>query len=184
MAPASGSGWSRRTKPTWYAKPSWLCARRQRCTSSRSTASRVVLWASWCRLNVIRDVCRKTGRFHDRRPQRSKTHDPGRRSRCKNRSHKPRSQFYEVAGFLRQRDGRATMLIGYARVSTGDQKLRLQRDALTDVGCESSSARRSPASARPSRRESSCSRSHARAMSSWSGSSTASAAPSVISLTW
>ena len=28
------------------------------------------------------------------------------------------------------------MLVGYARISTGDQNLDLQKDALTKVGCE------------------------------------------------
>ena len=59
--------------------------------------------------------------------------------------------------------------MGYARVSTQDQTLRLQHDALTDGGCE-----------KLSRRERSSSRSRARAMSSWCGNSTALGAPSAI----
>ena len=40
------------------------------------------------------------------------------------------------------------MLIGYARVSTQDQTLRLQHDALTDGGCEKLSGTRTTLPAR------------------------------------
>ena len=51
------------------------------------------------------------------------------------------------------------MLIGYARVSTQDQTLRLQHDALTDGGCEKLFREKLPVPARLSRRERSSSRS-------------------------
>ena len=76
------------------------------------------------------------------------------------------------------------MLIGYARVSTEDQKLRLQHDALTDGGCEKLFREKLSGTSTTLRRERSSSRSRARAMSSWCGNSTASGAPSAILLVW
>ena len=62
--------------------------------------------------------------------------------RCKTLSHKSLLQFYGVAGLVRHPDTGVMMLIGYARVSTQDQTLRLQHDALTDGGCEKLSGTR------------------------------------------
>ncbi len=68
------------------------------------------------------------------------------------------------------------MRIGYARVSTQDQTLQLQHDALTDGGCEKLSGTRTTLPAK----ERNSSRSRARAMSSWCGNSIALGAPSAI----
>ncbi len=62
--------------------------------------------------------------------------------RCKTLSHKSLLQFYGVAGLLRHPDRGVMMLIGYARVSTQDQTLRLQHDALIDGGCKKLSGTR------------------------------------------
>ena len=72
------------------------------------------------------------------------------------------------------------MLIGYARVSTQDQTLRLQHDALTDGGCEKLFREKlSGTSTTLPAREKLLAFAR-RAMSSWCGNSTALGAPSAI----
>ena len=56
--------------------------------------------------------------------------------RCKTLSHKSLLQFYGVVGLLRHPAGGDDAHWVYVRVSTQDQTLRLQHDALTDGGCE------------------------------------------------
>ena len=76
------------------------------------------------------------------------------------------------------------MLIGYARVSTQDQKLRLQHDALTDGGCEKLFREKlSGTSTTLPAREKLLAFAR-KGESSWCGNSTALGAPSAILLVW